>query len=330
MKAGEIPDRPLPDLRPWAARVLELEADAPARELRAAFMLRLEQEDFVSPWREQQAFHVLRSQSERPVRQALELGGIAEEEEDRLRDEIGQFADEYFSLGEEERRQRWEALWKQCVWNPALSAWLRGLERGLGVASLREETTGLGEPPAHRNELAELVAGVFVARPNLRGVRRRVILDRARQDRAAWAAAARAVQTAAPELAALEPHVFSRLLAKSKRRRQGKRAPLPGTAAPAGEPASGSRWGAVLIIVLAVGLVRAFLSSGPPSPRPVATPIPQVDPRLYRLYTAPGGGGLDDERLKKIWKEYGTRRDFQPIIVHRPTKRDTAPSKDKR
>jgi len=171
-------------------------------------MQRLEQEDFVLPWREQQAFAVLASTSERPVRLALEQSSAATDEEDRLRAEVAEFAAAFFSLASDERAGRWKALHAKCAWHPVLRAWLHDLKRGLELAMVRVDGA------LQEQLLADAVAELFV----LRGNERLASLIRPRTLPAHWEAAARQLQIQASRIRNLGPSTLKELVDWCQRR----------------------------------------------------------------------------------------------------------------
>ena len=234
---GPIPE---PDLRGWAAAVLELPRDATPNQVRVALLRCLPDEDFVLPYRNHQAaLFLLRPQDGGEC--ALRQGQAAYDEEDRLRIEVEAFAAEFFRLAVPERRQRWHALRSRTTFCPPLHMRVASLENGLDI-ELESVST------KETRELAGRLAEMFVVLPAARAVRRRALLREAAASAAQWQAAARQIRKQAPAVAALAPHLVEELASCEQRARQqqqraatlGKR-PLHRVAAisPENAPASG-------------------------------------------------------------------------------------------
>lgn len=180
----------------WAAEQLGRPADAPSSELRQAFMKRLRGDDFLPPWRIQQAY------------QAAESGRLAaqtsQELENWLRPQVEEFAAGFFQLPPDERRQRWQQLLERCSFSSPLTARLRALEAGLDLPVDIPAGNPLGCGSAH--ELLEEVRGLFVLRPLERAARRQALV-RAGHVRANL----RELQVTDPDIMDLEPILVQQL-----------------------------------------------------------------------------------------------------------------------
>src|SRR6516165_1736269 len=91
MTTGTTPESTARILTRWAAEQLELEPDASARDARGVFMTRLRDEDFMPPWRWQQAYRVLDGDATSPTL----VGQALADEEERLHTEVESFAAEF-------------------------------------------------------------------------------------------------------------------------------------------------------------------------------------------------------------------------------------------
>jgi hypothetical protein len=194
----------------WAGEQLGVDAEASAAEARAALLRRLPEVDFVPPpeWRE--ALRILSGEAPRPG--AVDEAARAEEE--RLRDEVEEFADCFWSLAPSRRRERWGELLGRCAEIPALRTRLRLLEPGLDLASFPAG----GDDPLVA-ELAGQVQTLFVLRPAERALAWRALLRRIEGQMGAWEAAARKLKKRHRALAGLEPDRLSELASWSSRQK---------------------------------------------------------------------------------------------------------------
>jgi hypothetical protein len=336
--ARPAPDTALPNLRGWAAAQLELAPDAAPAQARTALARRLAEDDFVPPYRIQQAAVFLL----RPATGAeavLRQGQAQYDEEDRLRIEVDEFAAEFFKLGVPERRRRWQELCSRCAFAPTLIGWLGGLERGLDVP-----LTPLAGTPM--SELAEHLGALFVLRPAARAARRLELLAEMRNDIPRWQAAARQLQSQAPRVVALGPTLVEELANWDRRlQQQRKRAgalPVMGSAGServstygrlgAGRvrqglvgdtPGSnrGSTWPVILIVFVVINVLRlAFSGSGGSSPT-----IPRFTMPTFPKFVLPEPKGNDE--LERLIRELNKGKGIDP---ERKKKPDVLPLKDDR
>src|SRR5262245_8656549 len=93
---------------------------APPAETRAVLLRGLPDEDFNPPDNWYDAFVALRRLQSNTVLPAEQQRTDFEKEE-CLRDEVGEFAAEFFQLLPEQRKERWTALSAACVAHPMLA-----------------------------------------------------------------------------------------------------------------------------------------------------------------------------------------------------------------
>jgi hypothetical protein len=235
-----------------ADELLGVAAGAGPAEVRAAFLRRLEEADFVPPPVWLRAYESLGGRR-LPAEEGREGGQERLAAEERLREEVEELALQFFTWAAPERRRRWQALVARCAPYPPLAARARALGAGLLLDPLAV--------PDHDplvKELAGYVGELFVLRPAARAARRQELLARMKGEIARWEAAARSLKKQHAALADLEPELVRRLsrwtatrqeLARARRRASKVGRP----AAPA--QSSALRWLAWLLI----GLIAAGL-----------------------------------------------------------------------
>lgn len=202
----------LPELDPtlvgaWAAETLGLNPQAAPAEIRAALLQRLPDEDFLPPSQWQSALPLVRGRMPADARTLL-----PEVVEKRLREEVEEFAAEFFSLAPVERRRRLEDLATSCAFLPPLSARLDRLRAGIDVPAVDSEETD----PFVR-ELAGHIRALFVMRPTAAAAERRKLLLSWRDKLRSWEKAASSLRKKYPQLAALEQPFVRQLEGERKR-----------------------------------------------------------------------------------------------------------------
>jgi hypothetical protein len=305
---GIDPDR-LPRRLRWAAEQLGLEADASPEEVRAAWLRLLPEEDFVplSEWR-WSLVALLRRESERGL-EARADEAAAREEEDSLRDEVEDFAEGFWGLPAEARRQRWQELTARCAFAPALRARLRQLGPGLDVQSFPRE----GEEDTRVVELAGHLRDLFVLRPQPRACDRQALLRRMEEEREQWREAGGRLRRAYPALASLGSDLLDELAILSPARLYPPKSPPfqpPSQPPSASQPAP--RWIIWVIIGIAIAGSRLFIgmgnkSSSPPppvaNPRFLDQPMPPREEWGEALKRLVGDEANGDDKLKKVVEE---------------------------
>jgi hypothetical protein len=286
----------------WAAEELGVAAGAAPDVVRGAFLRRLAETDFVPPPAALRAYrHLAEGRPLRAENACAEHVLLAEE--DRLRTEVEDFAEQFFTLAPPERRQRWLALTERCRWSPPLAARLLGLEAGLGV-DLSEVPDA--DPLAAR--LARQVGELFVLRPADRAQRRRAFLARMGGEADAWERAARRLDESHPAVASLAPELLDRLMEWSAtqkelaraRKRPRRGASAAGTSGPSGGSGGGRfPWYVIFFIIMGLSwLVRSADRRPAPAPsydrfRPPAEDFPNWQP---------GGAHFDKDWQRELEK----------------------------
>src|SRR5437870_4373578 len=110
MTTGTRPEPAGQMLREWAADQLDLDAAARPEEVRAQFLRRLPDEDFLPPLAWQEAAALLDGL---PAPATPPEDAVAEMAES-LREEVESFAGQFFALRPDERRARWQTLAERC------------------------------------------------------------------------------------------------------------------------------------------------------------------------------------------------------------------------
>lgn len=127
--ASRSPD--LPDLRDWARQKLGLPRDLSSSDTPAALLRRLVDCDFAPARDENDAVDVL-SKLETTARK-LTPQGYYEARFGELKDEVAVYAERFFRLDPQIRRQTWEQLQLRCAPFPSLCLWLERLKPGLNL-----------------------------------------------------------------------------------------------------------------------------------------------------------------------------------------------------
>ena len=182
----------------WAARELGFDAPPGATELRARFVERLSDEQFMPPASASEAFCTLLADAEGIV-EVDDPPPFAHAQHFSLLAKLDALQGELLSLPVGVRRERLERLKAECAHDPWPSARVALLERSLNV---NVETTSQTDEP-----LRELIAGIIeltTLRPLPRAVRRRELV-RSLQRHGSAAGLAQRVSKLRPDVAQLDP-----------------------------------------------------------------------------------------------------------------------------
>ncbi len=306
---GIDPDRLRRRLR-WAAGQLEVAADASADDVRAAWLRRLEEDDFVPPDEARWALAALLDRQPKGAAQEHADRAASLAEEDELRQEVDAFAGHFWDLPPPQRRGRWQELRQRCAFSAALRGRLQLLEAGLDVGSLPGEVGADGR----LIELAAQVCDLFVLRPGPRAQARQALLGRLGQEQQEWAAAARRLRQTQPGLACLGVDLLDELEVVRKIPPRPPRSRVPESAA-SGD-ATMPRWLIWVAIFIACGGLRACMSAINRTPPPTFTPR---DPPILEK-PLPEWGEMDEvmkrllkdkpefEKLEEEWKRQQERK----------------------
>lgn len=297
MTTATVPDGPVPDLRGWAAAQLDLKPDAAPAEVRAALLRQLPEDDFVPPFRRQQAARLLLAPADGAA-SILRQGHVLAEEEEHLRTEVDAFAGDFFKLATTERRQRWQELTARCAFSPPLAARVHGLEKGLSATvpvSASEDV----------RSLAEQVCDLFVSRPVVRAARRQEMVREMRLSVARWQAAARQLRSQAADIAALAPALLDELADWEKRlQQQRKRQQVMPTVAQQPQPTGGSKRGAIWPVILAIfvviNLLRLAISGTGGTSRPPAIKLPPVTTMPRLVFPQGNSNEMSDQEMQRV------------------------------
>lgn len=184
----------------WANQELGLSEPTDRRQLRSVVLDRLQSDSWLSAPSIQRAFEVL---AHGPEGRKHALVGPDDglyflAAEKRRRDSVETFAQQFFDLPPDERRNRWNALFRECADFPRLAHRLNALKPGLNAylpespddASLRDLSRHLGE--------------LFTATPVARARKRLTPSTELAGTMAQWSAAARRLKQSHPQVAALD------------------------------------------------------------------------------------------------------------------------------
>lgn len=245
----------------WAAKQLGLSPQATAEEVRAAWLRRLPEEDFVPSSEARWALAALLHWPPEGGWEVRVDEAAAAAEEEQRRGEVEAFAAQFWDLPPAERRRRWDELRDLCAFAPVLRARLRLLEAGLDCASVGNDK----QENARVIELAGHVRKLFVLRPGPRADARQSLLPRIQNDRE-WKVAARQLRRDQPALAALGNDLLDKLLSETPRlvhleygdNRVRRRVRQPAASNSGG---SSSRYPIWIIVFIAVTLIRLFATA---------------------------------------------------------------------
>jgi hypothetical protein len=262
----------------WAARTLEVEQAAGGPAVRAAFLRKLPDEDFVppAPWRP--ALEVLSGRETAHARPLL-YNQFVEETAPTFRDQVESFAIAFFSLPPDQRAKRYDELRETAECYPAIAARLQRLEKGLEL-----DSSACDGPDPDTSHLATGICEAFVLPPIAAAARRQELLFDCQRDLPRWEAAARRLCKARPQIVALEHDLVQKLLLwqdEKKRLQKKKLRPPVAASASSGTSASPLRY-SWLIFVVIMAIARAISSSSSTSSRVPDPPPIQINPDMFR------------------------------------------------
>lgn len=270
--------RTLEPLRRWAREQLAVGEEASPEELQAAFLQKLETEEFWPGGELLCAYETL-TQPERveQTTQAMRALGV-HHWESKLAEEVEEFATHFFSFTPEERRSRWEELQRDCQHDPQLSRRLQALRVGLALPS---EAPNTDVPEI--SVLLESLKRLFVLRHGASVRLRQVLLETWRCEASHWQQIAKQLEREHPDWARLDPVLVTRLKNGNRLpqsvRPQSRYAEEPSYAGASQEE---NHWWVVLCIgcALAGGLLAFLLDDKSDRPRQgqKVYPPPQVEP----------------------------------------------------
>lgn len=277
-------DRVVADREAWARSTLEIDADATTETVRRTIVERIGQSDFVPPrsWRE--AITLL---GDRPAPSTDCFDGDRSRE---LAEEVSLFAENFFALSVEERKQRWLTLRERAEGLPAIEVRLERLGPGLGVDLTTLEQGPGDEFEGYVRDLGRFVGRLFVASPGERARLRREWLAENGRDRRLRPAIRRlseAHQDVAeldPEFVRARPSTGSVIVEPSTVDRETRRAYQPVQTAASDVGGGSSGWGGAGIAVVVLIILRLALAVGrtsssydPPSYKPTYAPPPKLE-----------------------------------------------------
>jgi hypothetical protein len=297
-------------LERWSAEQLGLAEDAAPEAVRAAVFRELPEQDFVPSFAWHQAAIVLTRPNQKVLLDDALRGHLLRTEEESLREEVEEFAAEFFTLPVPQRQVRYQALERQVATFPALEARLASLQRGLTFTVPNVDA----QAPQVR-ELLKYIVELFPLRPGPFSARTGELFYNMQWDKAAWQNAGLLVQRHLPAVAALAPRFLSQLAGWTEQERateKGRKRVLkrrPGAA----EKSEGGfpRWLISVFVIVGIGLIRLLVNlsgdSKSSGSRVTIPPPPQfehVKPQLpssgvpSNLSQRPGESA--DEWLKRI------------------------------
>jgi hypothetical protein len=271
----------LPDLKGWAAAQLAVSADTAPAEVRAVFLRRLAQTNFVPPPLLHRAYGLLHDRQPTPAEDRVGYEAALYAEEVRLREEVETFVQGFFDLLPGDRRRRWEELVDQCAWSPPLAARLEALEAGLDVLAIDGPET---EPLT--GQLVQRLRKIVLARPHARALQRQAWRELIEQF-PEYRKAARYVRQACPRLAALEPGLLDTVQRKAVYRK-------PASTTDAGGFPPWALWPIIVIVLSVIRVASTGPASKPTQPRFTPPPnLPRSAPALPQAMPSLPGHDLD-------------------------------------
>ena len=203
--------------RRWAQATLGVAADAPLETARAAFLKKVEREDFFPSTDHALAWQALTATGDAlPPRVAQAIDALVGAS---LRAPVEAFAAQFFSIDVSERTRQWFALQVRCHGSPPLLARLESLSRGLHLdaqTSLPPLPAGDAAHAPSARLVAARILEMFVLRPIDRAKQQQEVLQSWQADLPAWRAAARDLARNYQPVAELNPEFMDLLLLEAK------------------------------------------------------------------------------------------------------------------
>jgi hypothetical protein len=178
----------------WAREQLEVSSEASAHEARAALLTQIGRDAFVP---DDFLLPAYRSLTAPPREDAAEAAFLAGEEQ-RVCEEVEEFARGMFDLSPDERRQCWQKLADTHSGSTKASARLYAISAGLTV-----DFDALDRASSQIQQLARWCGELLVLPPPQRSARRRAILTKMTGQRAQWRSIARQLSKRHAAFAAL-------------------------------------------------------------------------------------------------------------------------------
>lgn len=310
----------------WARWVFQIAPEVPAEAIREEMLRALAHRGFLAPtvWRDAMAL-VQPPPDDQAAERPLPFEFHTAYER-WLRRAMESFAGDFFDVPVARRSAVWNEFAQASAAYPRLLARLDYLRVGLDV-----DPSALRESDPHVRRLAGWITGLFASRPLTAAAMRRQFVRATEADVSAWQRAARRLRRRHPQIAALTPGLVEEL-AEAKRRRARLRA----TARPAGSTMGQTpspvmeRWPILVLVMVVLGLARAFTSIDHSKPRPspnAAPSIPKFDVTNLPLLpgntappgdAAPQGNSEASEALSRLFDGADGNNDG---ILHSGSKR---------
>ncbi|HZZ81703.1 MAG TPA: hypothetical protein VFE62_24590 [Gemmataceae bacterium] len=295
------------ELKAWAANELQVTPECTPAEARAAFLRLMRFDNGVINLGMREAMLLLTGRA-RGIRPTLAMEAV----EQKIANEVEDFAHRFFTMPLGERRAEWARLRACGQGFPRVDARLAGLKPGLDVTLPKYPN----DEPA--TKLAETIGELFVLRSAARAARRQSFLEEARRSRdGAWARAARTLQSLHP-VAELDPEVLSRLCqgstcADQKELNRNMRKADATVATVANDPGGGggtSRWPWAIVVVIGLTVVRLLASSRTP-------PAPNVPPPAPPQFNRPDFNKpqVDINEILRRARERKDKKDAPPLRI---------------
>jgi hypothetical protein len=318
-------------LHAWACRLLAQPAGATWSVARAEFLRRVQAAEYCPAPPVDYAQRVLSGDGAAvPADFGWQFAQLDREAE--LGREVEQLAQQWFALGIPQRQESWRRLYSACGHFPNLCVRLEALRTAWDV--------DLSDLTGPQQQLARMMADLFVLRPSARALLRRELLLELEENNAFWETSAGELRENHPRIAALEPALLSAIVGHklhAKQARAAKKA-FAKSAKAANTTSSPNRWPILIVVFVVLNLVRmALQNSSSPTPPP---PRPFVHPRPFPNQQDKGPNDLQ-KLLEGKWKVQGGKlvpvepgperfpgqfemRDGKVVIVPKPGEPSTA------
>jgi hypothetical protein len=211
--------------RKWSAEQLDIPVAASKKEARAQWLRGLEEADFLPDEIYPPAWRIV-SDAECAVDARTRFPLWASRFDDAMSQEIEAYAQRFFSLDRDERRQEFTRLFNACRDNPLHQKRLSSFSLGLKLPAVNDPTPFKDDDAELRladvEEVAEHFRNLFVLAPSARARLHQEFLRQRAAELPRWATAAKILKETEPAIAELVPEEWEELTAWDLRQRESR------------------------------------------------------------------------------------------------------------